>query len=365
MQWNFNQYSHISIQENAFENVVSKMVAILSQFQWINTFSFSRDTMTVIESDILLPYGEYQHGPQHHTHRHIRSIMQTFKFGSSAHEIFPNHQSYFVELPIVESHAFVEKIGDYYWDQRHVYGHIYRINNPHETVSILEPGKRGGCDKNYMTTVEETARNAKCIVATNAGFFNTTSGACLGEYLLRKWGQLTLASFWYLIRHHIVTSGLVSKAPLWCHQMETSSTSLALCEGNPPVTDGFPLQRPVMWSFYVFFDCAWTNSWANKWDAGDLRRHHAHYDFIGMTRLGVWTTGNLWLWNGKCERCLRSSAVEPAVKLQNELTFLNSNLADSGVWDFIIWMASCATLRMPQATIEGLLNCSSENLSFS
>ena len=32
------------------------------------------------------------------------------------------------------------------------------------------------------------------------------------------------------------------------------STLLALCEGNPPVTGGFPSQRPVMQSFDVFFD---------------------------------------------------------------------------------------------------------------
>ena len=29
----------------------------------------------------------------------------------------------------------------------------------------------------------------------------------------------------------------------WCHQMETPSALLALCEGNPPVTGGFPSQR--------------------------------------------------------------------------------------------------------------------------
>ena len=32
------------------------------------------------------------------------------------------------------------------------------------------------------------------------------------------------------------------------------SALLAFCEGNPPVTGGFPLQRPVTWSFDVFFD---------------------------------------------------------------------------------------------------------------
>ena len=40
----------------------------------------------------------------------------------------------------------------------------------------------------------------------------------------------------------------------WRHQMETFSALLALCEGNPPVSGGFPSQRPITRSFYVFFD---------------------------------------------------------------------------------------------------------------
>ena len=36
--------------------------------------------------------------------------------------------------------------------------------------------------------------------------------------------------------------------------METFSASLVLCEGNPSVTGGFPLQWPVTRSFDVFFD---------------------------------------------------------------------------------------------------------------
>ena len=38
--------------------------------------------------------------------------------------------------------------------------------------------------------------------------------------------------------------------------METFSALLAVCEGNPPVTGGFTSQRPVMWSFDIFFDFA-------------------------------------------------------------------------------------------------------------
>ena len=40
----------------------------------------------------------------------------------------------------------------------------------------------------------------------------------------------------------------------WRHQIKTFSELLDLCEGNPPVTGGFPSPRPVTRSFDVFFD---------------------------------------------------------------------------------------------------------------
>ena len=40
----------------------------------------------------------------------------------------------------------------------------------------------------------------------------------------------------------------------WRHQMEAFSASLAICAGNSPVPGEFPAQRPVTWSFDVFFD---------------------------------------------------------------------------------------------------------------
>ena len=42
--------------------------------------------------------------------------------------------------------------------------------------------------------------------------------------------------------------------PWWRHQMETFSALLALYAGNSPVTGEFTAQRPVIWSFGVFFD---------------------------------------------------------------------------------------------------------------
>ena len=55
----------------------------------------------------------------------------------------------------------------------------------------------------------------------------------------------------------------------WRHQMETFSALLALCAGNSPV------------KFSLI--CACVNGWANNREAGDLRRHCAHYDVTVMS----------------------------------------------------------------------------------
>ena len=60
-------------------------------------------------------------------------------------------------------------------------------------------------------------------------------------------------------------------------------TLLALCAGNSPVIGEFPSQRPVTPSFDVFFDLCMNKRLSKSREAGDLRRHHAHYDVIVMT----------------------------------------------------------------------------------
>ena len=60
--------------------------------------------------------------------------------------------------------------------------------------------------------------------------------------------------------------------------METFSALLAICEGNPPVTGGFPSQRPVTRSFDVFFDLR-----LDKRLSKQSRRHRAHYDVTNET----------------------------------------------------------------------------------
>ena len=62
----------------------------------------------------------------------------------------------------------------------------------------------------------------------------------------------------------------------WCrHEMETLSALQAFCEETPPVTAGFPSQRPsnaVLQGFYANL----SNCWINRRMCGDLRRHEAH-----------------------------------------------------------------------------------------
>ena len=77
--------------------------------------------------------------------------------------------------------------------------------------------------------------------------------------------------------------------------------------GDGPPHDGvikwkpFPRYWPFVWGIHrwpvnschkgqwrgvLIFSliCAWTNSWANNGDAGDLRRYRAHYDVILMQK---------------------------------------------------------------------------------
>ena len=67
----------------------------------------------------------------------------------------------------------------------------------------------------------------------------------------------------------------------WRHQMETFSTLLALCVGNSPVNSPHKGQWCGAMMFSLIY--AWINGWVNNCEAGDLRRHHAHYGVTVMT----------------------------------------------------------------------------------
>ena len=69
--------------------------------------------------------------------------------------------------------------------------------------------------------------------------------------------------------------------------METFSAILAICAGNSPVTGEFPAQRSVTRSFDVFFHLRLNKRLSKRSEAGDLRRHRAHYDVSVMIWVNI------------------------------------------------------------------------------
>ena len=82
------------------------------------------------------------------------------------------------------------------------------------------------------------------------------------------------------------------KSIWWRHLMEIFSALLALCAGNSPVTGEFPHKSQWRGALMFSLICAWTNGWVKNRDAGDLRRHRAHYDVTAMIYLYVTSLGS-------------------------------------------------------------------------
>ena len=94
---------------------------------------------------------------------------------------------------------------------------------------------------------------------------------------------------------HATSEAIIHHACLWicfvatAHYIMTSSNDnisalLALCEGNPPVTGGFPSQRPVMLSFDVFFDLSWDKQLSKQSGHQWFKRHCAHSLCMKITK---------------------------------------------------------------------------------
>ena len=75
---------------------------------------------------------------------------------------------------------------------------------------------------------------------------------------------------WYIGRCCIETPLHIT---WWRHQMETFSTLLALYAGKSPVIDEFSAQRPVMWSFDVFFDLRLNKRLSKQWRGWWFKTH--------------------------------------------------------------------------------------------
>ncbi|XP_013922733.1 PREDICTED: uncharacterized protein LOC106549565 [Thamnophis sirtalis] len=135
------------------------------------------DVQNSLNDDLLLPYLPPQHGPQHH-HRYIRDCQALLR-GNATHETWPSDNS--SASPLALTHTFVSDFPLHHPNGRLVYGHLTIVRDPLRTFSVLEPGGPGGCHLHRRATVEETVSRSQCLVAQNGGFFNTKTGACLGN----------------------------------------------------------------------------------------------------------------------------------------------------------------------------------------
>ena len=68
----------------------------------------------------------------------------------------------------------------------------------------------------------------------------------------------------------------------WRHQTETFSALLAICAGNSPVPVNFLHKGRGRGALMLSLIWARINGWVNNREAGDLSRHHVHYDVIVM-----------------------------------------------------------------------------------
>ena len=66
----------------------------------------------------------------------------------------------------------------------------------------------------------------------------------------------------------------------WRHHMEALSALLAMCAGNSPVTGEYPQKGQRRGALLFSLICDWINAFVNTREAGDLRRHPAHYEWV-------------------------------------------------------------------------------------
>ena len=128
--------------------------------------------------------------------------------------------------------------------------------------------------------------------------------------------------------------------------METFFALLVFCAGNSPVTSEFPRKGQKRGALMFSLICARKNDWVNNREAGDFRRHHAHYDVTVMpfvnsfTYCGLITLNAVTLlflnpsWcNGTnadllSVKTLRTNVIEILIKTKETFLFKKMHLRD-------------------------------------
>ena len=101
---------------------------------------------------------------------------------------------------------------------------------------------------------------------------------------------LSRKASWQQKKHTALTTSILCQLCV-VHTMTLSNVNisalLTFCAGNSPcVTVNYPHKSQWRGAFiYIYILSApWITGWVNNREAGDLRRHRAHYDVIMMTR---------------------------------------------------------------------------------
>ena len=120
--------------------------------------------------------------------------------------------------------------------------------------------------------------------------FVSVGGDCVktnGRMLVLK-----IALFRMKTKHFYISLG-----SWWRHQMETFFALLAICAE----IHWSPVNSPQkgQWRGALMFSLIWIwiNVWVNNGEAGDLRRHRAHYDVIVMGPVDTATPKNRWIFS--------------------------------------------------------------------
>ena len=105
-------------------------------------------------------------------------------------------------------------------------------------------------------------------VQKNETKFGVGLGVGLGDLYILRW---FIKSWWNQQFHFVHTT-----ISWWRHQMEIFSALLVLCAENSPIT-GDPHKGQWRGASMFSLIYAWTNSWANNGDAGDLTSLLCHF----------------------------------------------------------------------------------------
>ena len=127
--------------------------------------------------DVLTPYEDHLRTKRNH--RYVRDC-QPVEFGNTTHETLKVATRLKPGQPFVQVHNFYHEFTKSF-QIKNVVGHVVTIEDPFRTFSVLEPKQIGGCSTSTRSTVAESARQRKCWVSANAGYFRTRDGKCYGN----------------------------------------------------------------------------------------------------------------------------------------------------------------------------------------